>query len=110
MKVLCLCGYGNVRSSCLARQLKDWYNQDALAAGIVANSPETLRMLVSWADVILLACELKIQDYIWDCPLGKVRDFNPGPDKWQTPSNQDLVSLMTEKIEQSGLFPLRRIP
>lgn len=63
MKILCLCSYGNVRSSCLARQLKDWYYQEALVAGIVANTSATLQMLFAWADLILVACELKIDNY-----------------------------------------------
>lgn len=112
MKILCLCSYGNVRSSCLARQLKDYYYQEALVAGLVANTPSTLQMLVEWADLILIVCELDPANYIENFPSQKRPlqwDFNPGPDKWQTPSHPELVAIMTEKIEQSGLFPMRRI-
>lgn len=109
MKVLCLCSWGNVRSSCLARQLKDWYGQEALVAGLAANSVFTLRMLFDWADLILVACELKVTDYINPVPMEKIHDFNPGEDKWQTPSHPELVAIMTEKIERSGLFPTRRV-
>ena len=112
MKVLCLCSYGNVRSSCLARQLKDYYYQEALVAGLAANSSITLKMLAEWADLILVACELDPAIYIENFPYQKVPlqfSFNPGPDKWQTPSHPELVAIMTEKIEQSGLFPTRRL-
>jgi galactitol-specific phosphotransferase system IIB component len=109
VKVLCLCGYGNVRSGCLSRQLKDYYYQDSIAAGLVANSRSTLQMLVDWADVILIACELNAADYVDNIAHKKVYDFNPGPDRFQIPSHSELVEFMTAKIEQSGLFPSRRI-
>ena len=110
-KVLTLCGYGNVRSVCLSRQLKDWYDQEALTAGLVANSPETLRMLFDWADYVLNTCELNPGEYLGseDYPKEKFYDFNVGKDRWGEPSNPELVAIMIQKIEASGLFPTRRI-
>src|ERR1039458_813788 len=110
-KVLTICGYGNVRSVCLARQLKDWYDQEALASGLVANSPETLLMLFDWADIILVTdTSLVIQNYVPnDVAPEKFHDFNVGKDVWGEPGHPELVKIMTEKIEASGLFPVRRI-
>lgn len=110
MKVLAVCAYGNVRSSCLARQLKDWYFQDALAAGLVANSPETLLILFHWADAILLTdTSLNPSNYTHsDYGKEKMHDFNVGMDRWGVPGNPELIDIMTQKIEASGLFPPRR--
>src|SRR2546430_9804598 len=110
MKVLAVCAYGNVRSVCLARQLKDWYFQDALAAGLVANSAETLLMLFHWADAILLTdTSLNPSNYVHcDYGKGKMRDFDVGMDRWGIPTDDELVEIMTKKIEESGLFPTRR--
>src|SRR5436305_363900 len=111
MKVLAVCAYGNVRSVCLARQLKDWYFQDALAAGLVANSPETLLMLFHWADAILLTdTSLNPSNYTHsDYGKEKMRDFDVGLDRWGIPNHPELVDIMTRKIEELGLFPTRRI-
>ena len=53
MKILCLCSRGNKRSV-FTRYLLS-YKNDVLSAGCENNSPETLKMLAWWADVILLA-------------------------------------------------------
>lgn len=110
MKVLAVCAYGNVRSGCLSRQLKDWYFQDALAAGLVANTPETLEMLFDWADAILLTdTSLDPKNYIHsDLGKEKMHSFDVGRDRWGDPTNPELVQIMTDKIEASGLFPPRR--
>jgi hypothetical protein len=110
MKVLAVCAYGNVRSSCLARQLKDWYFVDALAAGLVANTPETLTMLFNWADLILMTdMSLDPKNYIHsDVGQEKIRNFDVGRDRWGTPTAPELAQIMTDKIEESKLFPPRR--
>lgn len=112
MKVLTVCAYGNVRSSCLARQLKDWYFQDAIAAGLVANAPETLTMLFNWADLILLTdMSLDPKNYIHsDVGKEKFQTFDVGRDRWGNPVDPELVQIMTDKIEASKLFPARRTP
>src|SRR5664279_6414661 len=110
MKVLAVCAYGNVRSGCLSRQLKDWYFQDALAAGLVANTPATLTMLFDWADLILLTdMSLDPKNYIGsDVGKEKFHNFDVGPDRWGNPVDPELIQIMTDKIEASKLFPPRR--
>lgn len=109
MRALAVCAYGNVRSGCLSRQLKDWYFQDALAAGLVANTPETLKMLFEWADVILLTdTSLDPKNYVHsDVGKEKMYNFDVGKDRWGNPIDPELIQIMTDKIEQSGLFPPR---
>lgn len=53
-KWLVVCRGGNTRSVAIALLLKYKYGKDALAASIEKNSRETLFMLSSWADKILV--------------------------------------------------------
>lgn len=52
MKILCVCNGGCVRSVALAEFLKGTHGHDAIAAGTFWNTPDTLRMLCEWADLI----------------------------------------------------------
>jgi hypothetical protein len=52
VKVLCVCNGGNVRSTALAEYLKGHHGHDAIAIGTFWSSPDTLRLLCEWADLI----------------------------------------------------------
>ena len=53
-KWLVVCRGGNTRSTAIALLLKYKYGKDALAASIEKNTRQTLYMLTSWADKILV--------------------------------------------------------
>lgn len=53
MKILTVCSQGNKRSVFTRFILN--HHHDVVAIGAEVNSPETIRMLSEWADVILIA-------------------------------------------------------
>ncbi len=91
-KILCVCQGGNVRSVALATLLKQVYRQDALACGIEKNQPETVRLLCSWANVIVVM-EPQFAEAL---PTGtatlKVCDV--GRDRFGRPNHPELQALV----------------
>lgn len=53
MKILTVCSQGNKRSVFTRFILN--HHHDVIALGVDVNSPETIRMLSEWSDVILIA-------------------------------------------------------
>jgi|SRR5882672_2917682 len=94
MKILVVCDQGNNRSVTIANHLKYW-GHDVIPAGMQTNSPETLYMLMSWADRIIItergqlpADTPKMQ--LWDC----------GPDTYPRPFNRDLLVKVRALMER----------
>lgn len=89
MKALCICQGGNVRSVAMATELKQRYHIDALAAGYVKNSGDTMTMLFHWADVIVVMKD----EYREQVPTNlhvKLRVADVGDDTYGTPSDRGL--------------------
>jgi len=63
-KVLTVCAAGISRSYSLMAYLKFRGVKDTLCAGVLTNTPDTMKMLGDWADVIILTVAvLKNQEY-----------------------------------------------
>lgn len=112
MKVLCVCRGGNVRSVGLAFILKYRFGVDALAASAEANSTETLRALIAWADHVVL-----LSPSTWQAAyerIGPILSTKPheaihveiGEDTWMNPLHPDLQGKLWKQIEAGALADL----
>lgn len=97
MKILCICEQGNVRSVTLARLLKH-RGHETIAAGTKRNSPETLEMLINWADKTYIV-EKALADELPKNLKDKVLVFELGADIWGEAMHPDLVKLIEEKLK-----------
>lgn len=101
MKFLTICEGGVVRSVCCATQLK-LRGQDAVAASWRFNSPETLSMLMEWADYIVLMQP----DMHSRLPQAKhfnkhkFRILNVGEDIWGDSFHPDLREMVEPVLDE----------
>jgi len=106
VKILTICQGGTVRSVCLARLLKDrdvkGRSNDALAASWQWNSPETLTMLGSWADRVIVM-EPYMMDRIPPPIRHKAVVCDVGPDRFGHAQNPELMALCLKWMEENGL-------
>ena len=96
MKFLCICQYGHSRSVACTRILH-LHGKDAVAIGWSTAGAEAIRLLSAWADKILL-CDGQAKHYIQLIHTDKVLNFDPGPDKWSNPYNQELLDIFEQKL------------
>lgn len=89
--ILCVCEHGNNRSVTMAWLLKYVEDFEALTAGLAYHTPETLKMLFEWADVITVP-EDKLLTLIPEEYKHKVKFYNIGPDNYPRPFNKDLLN------------------
>ena len=85
-----ICRGGNIRSVAVAFLLKYKYSCDALAASFEKNDPSTLRMLVSWAQSIIVT----EQGHLSLVPpefAQKIQLVDIGRDVWAQPLDHDLL-------------------
>jgi predicted protein tyrosine phosphatase len=102
MKVLCICQAGSCRSVALARYLKEWCKTDALVVSWEWNSQETIGMLCTWADRVVVM-ENAFQRHV---PAGfreKTRTCEVGPDRFGSPFNKELWDLCKAFVDRGGL-------
>ena len=99
-KFLCICERGNSRSVCLAWMLKDHLGQDAIAMGIKAAKPATQKMLMDWADFILL-CDKTFEDLIPKKYKKKLHIFDVGPDRYFRGFEEDLIRQYADYFNQT---------
>ena len=99
MKILCVCRYGSVRSTAMAHVLKNQGNE-AIAAGYDTLSPETMRMLMDWADFILIAEDFMI-DNLPPVHNKPIVDVGIGPDVWGMDGIGQLVQEVKPLIEHA---------
>ena len=113
-KFLVLCNHGNVRSACMAREIKDlngpcrpenaetflkyvegWVKNEAIAIGLHANTPETIAYFCKWADkVIDMSDDIPVmQKFLNEIARVKYVRFDVGPDRWNNPFHPELRSL-----------------
>ena len=96
MKYLVVCDGGNVRSHALAFVLKYHYNQEAIAAGRLHLSPDTMHMLSEWADMIILMRPNMINS-IPTLYHSKVRkDIDIGDDRWGVSIHPELFDIVQQ--------------
>lgn len=89
MRILCVCDHGCNRSVHIAHRLKFQGGHDTLAVGVQTASPETLRMLERWAELIILTdseqarafTDAATTTWVWSVRDGFPRPFHPGQDK-----------------------------
>lgn len=91
MKYLTICDGGNVRSHALAFYLKSQHGREAIAVGRLCVSPETMMMMCSWADRIVLMQPHMITS-VPDEHLQKCRTVDVGPDRYGIWIHPDLIS------------------
>jgi predicted protein tyrosine phosphatase len=97
MKVVCMCQGGNSRSVGCAYLLKYYYGMDALACGWEKNTPETLDMLFSWAEGIIVMQE-EFTKYVPEKYKEKLYVADVGPDIWCNSLHPDLLNKCNEQL------------
>ena len=110
MKILCICNHGNVRSACLAREIKDvnvgyppnLFKYESVAIGAHNNSFNTIKIFCDWADkVIDLSDNIDIvQNNLKLLAGNKYERFDIGNDRWGNPFASDLRLLCQNKIKE----------
>lgn len=96
MKILTVCQGGNIRSVALACRLKSLHGHDALACSRESNSPETIKMLCTWADMVVVM-EPEYADCIPMEFRGKLHICDVGPDRWGAAFRPELQDLIAQK-------------
>lgn len=101
MKILCCCYGGNSRSVSLAMLLKLNHGQrDVLALGLGHTSEPTKKMLLDWAEVVVLVGEKSLFDLVPEEYRGKIVWVNIGPDRWYNPMHPDLTTRLLPVLQQ----------
>ena len=98
MRILCVCDHGSNRSVHVADQLR-FRGHETIPVGVQHLSPETVAMLVDWADRIILTGAAQRDHF-----AAKV----DGVELWPLPENPrpynpDTLRLVRAHIERSGL-------
>ena|SRR3990167_2814316 len=101
--ILCVCEHGNNRSVTMAWLLKYVENFEALTAGLAYHTPETLKMLFEWADVITVP-EEKLLAMIPEEYNSKVKFYNIGPDEYPRPHNKELLSKARKMMDEDRIL------
>lgn len=96
--ILCVCEHGNNRSVTMAWLLKYVSNFETLTAGLAYHTPETLKMLFEWADVITVP-EEKLLAMIPKEYMHKIKFYNIGEDIYSRPHNPELLKKARELME-----------
>ena len=96
--ILCVCEHGNNRSVTMAYLLKYVADFEPLTAGLGYHTPETLKMLFEWADVITVP-EEKLLAMIPEEYKHKIKFYNIGEDIYPRPHNPELLKKARELME-----------
>jgi len=101
MKILTVCDQWNNRSVMFAHLLKYWGN-DCIPVWLKTTSPETLKMLYEWADLIILTEEIQ-REYISLEPDNwkKIILLNVWPDIYPRPFNKELHEKVKKLLEEN---------
>ena len=100
--ILCVCEHGNNRSVTMAFILKYVENFETLSAGVGYHTPETLKMLYEWADVIVVP-EDKLLALIPEEYKSKIKFYNIGKDIYNRPFNQILFQKAKKMMEEDKI-------
>lgn len=101
MKVLCLGRHGNSRSVALAYLLKR-KGHDAIAVGMRCMRRDTRKMLLDWANLIVLLHE-KCQEGVPDEYWSKLKIWEVGKDTYFKEFDEHLIELLNGYIESEKL-------
>lgn len=94
-----MCQGGNSRSVGCAFLLKYQYGVDALACGWEKNSKETLNLLFSWADYIIIMQGIFAQ-YVTEEYHKKLIIVDVGEDIWFNSLHPDLLKRCNEILQK----------
>jgi hypothetical protein len=93
-RILCVCRGGASRSVGIRNVLAWGHGHDAIAAGFEGNTPETLKMLCDWAEIIVVArnnfigtIDIDNRFKVRVCELGEDVYFNPNSDLYEKCGN-----------------------
>lgn len=100
--ILAVCEHGNNRSVTMAYLLKYVENFETLTAGLSYHTPETLKMLFDWADVIIVPDE-KLLALIPEEYKSKIKFYNIGEDIYPRPFNKVLLEKARLLMEQDKI-------
>ena len=106
-KILCICAGGASRSVGIRNTLAWAHGHDAINLGFQGNSPETLKMLSDWAEVIVLARE-KFRSVIDSDNQSKVRVCELGRDSYFTP-HKELYDKCAEWVNSQEDLRLSKV-
>jgi hypothetical protein len=95
-KILALCQKGNSRSVALAFILKK-RGADALAAGLVTSSPETILMLCQWAELIIVT-DSRLLPLLPSGQEDKLKIFDVGSDVYFKGFKSELLNKYEEYL------------
>lgn len=98
MKYLIVCDGGNVRSNALGYHLKWQHNREAIAVGRLYMSPETMEMLTSWADRIVLM-QPHMTESIPVEYVDKVIVADVGPDRFGIYIHPELNEMVVQAAQ-----------
>ena len=100
MKILCMGRHGNSRSATLAYLLKR-REHDAIAVGMRCMGKDTRKMMLDWADLIILLHQ-KCQEGVPQDYWSKLKIWQVGRDRYFKP-NPVLVEMLEGYIEREKL-------
>ncbi len=101
MKILCLGRKGDVRSVALAWLLKH-RGHDAIAVGMRCMKKDTRKMMLDWADLIILLHE-KCQEGVPEEYWGKLKIWQVGrADQYFKGFNKRLIKLLETYLKREG--------
>lgn len=98
-RYLCVCQGGNVRSVCLAWHLKN-QGHEALSAGLDYLSDETMALLYTWADVVIVM-EERFKVRVPERFHYKLGVCEVGPDIYGNPMNKVLKIMVKTWLSQN---------
>lgn len=81
-----------MRSAAVAFHLKVYHQVDAVAVGLVYNSPAVIALLCEWAERIWVA-EAEMVDALPEAARSKVMGEPIGPDVWGYSCNAQLMDF-----------------
>ena len=99
-KILALCQKGNMRSVALAFLLKKKHGADAIAAGLVTSSPDTIGMLCIWADLVVVT-DKKLMPLVPPGYEEKLLLWDVGTDRWFKGFDEGLLNKYKEYISNA---------
>ena len=98
-KILVVCERGNVRSVTCAAILKDYLGlTDVIAVGYRTTTPETMRMLCDWAQLVLVVGQPWIKAELPDASDPNILVVDIGEDRWGQAMHPDLVRAVIDAL------------
>ena len=105
MKILTVCERNNNRSVALASILREERQfRDVISCGTQTFSPQTLDMLLTWADKVLIVASgirLQLPDKYHEKYI--ILEGMPNGDIWGYTHNPDLQTKLREEINKIGI-------